>query len=183
MKFNFRNILLYTVGACAIAASSFTLSCNIDKCKTIVCANKGVCNNGICTCPTGWEGPNCETEARKKFTGNWSVFEKGTGSLAKQYQVKVENSVVDNELSITNFNNFFHSPVTAYIKSDTLFIPIQHLEGKIIYGDGYFDPGTTYDQYAVLKVRYMVIDSATLKKDDYGYESHVDFSDPSQWNK
>lgn len=174
-------ITTISAGAAVIYTSS---SCNVDKCKTVTCANHGVCNKGACTCPTGYVGVNCETENRKRFTGNWSVFEKGSTSLAKQYQVSVSNddSYVT-YVKITNFNNFFHQPVIAWVEGDRLVINTQRLEGKIVWGEGQIYSSVTYGQYGAMSVKYVVQDSVTLVKDDYGYESQIDFSDPSAWNK
>jgi hypothetical protein len=44
-------------------------SCNKDECKDVVCQNGGTCSEGKCTCPTGYDGTNCETKSRDKFVG------------------------------------------------------------------------------------------------------------------
>lgn len=35
-------------------------SCKKDPCKSTVCLNGGVCDDGSCQCPTGYSGPQCE---------------------------------------------------------------------------------------------------------------------------
>ncbi|MBN8671717.1 MAG: calcium-binding EGF-like domain-containing protein [Chitinophagales bacterium] len=60
---------LLTIGA--FSAITYT-SCNKDECKDVVCKNGGTCAAGVCSCPTGYEGTNCETVSRDKFVGNWS---------------------------------------------------------------------------------------------------------------
>jgi hypothetical protein len=76
-----RNIALsaiMTIGA--FSAITYT-SCNKDECKDVVCQNGGTCVNGTCSCPTGYEGANCETKSRDKFLGNWSGSDKcGSGT-------------------------------------------------------------------------------------------------------
>lgn len=42
-------------------------SCSKDACKGVSCLNKGACNSGICSCPTGIGGSNCEKIYRKSY--------------------------------------------------------------------------------------------------------------------
>ena len=37
--------------------------CRKDPCDDIICLNEGYCANGICNCPTGYEGSDCGTES------------------------------------------------------------------------------------------------------------------------
>ena len=184
MKLSVKTIFLSGILTLSAFGAVVYTSCNKDKCMTIVCANRGVCNAGACTCASGYEGTNCETISRKKYTGEWSVFEKGTSSLAKQYPITITEAVDGiTYLNIANFNNFFHFPVKAYIDGNNITIPNQQMEGKIIWGKGEISYNVTYSQYSRITMRYVVQDMATLVKDDYGYESAIDFSDPSNWNK
>jgi hypothetical protein len=183
MKFRIKAILISTVVTLSACFAIVQTSCNADKCKTIICANRGVCNNGVCTCPSGYEGTNCETINRKRFTGNWNVFEKGSTSLAKQYQISIVDGESITYVNITNFYNLFTKPVKAYVDGDRLIIPNQTIQGKIIFGDGNIYSNLTYGQYGGITMRYIVQDSATLVKDDYGYETAIYFSDASAWNK
>ncbi len=166
-----------------LAALLFFTACNGDKCKTVVCAYDGVCNNGTCTCKSGYEGTNCETLTRDKFTGNWSVFEKGSTTLASQYVVSIQpTGTIPTNVVINNFYNFFTSPVNAYVVGDSLYIPNQQLQGKVIFGVGAISSNTTYGEYGTLTVSYEVIDTATLNVVDFGYYP-PDLRNPSVWNK
>ncbi len=185
MKITTKAIYLSAFTALTAFFAVFNSSCNADKCKTIVCANRGICNGGSCTCPSGYEGTNCETETRKKFTGNWHVFEKGSNSLARSYDISILNS--EEGITFVNIYNFYNRfdtiPVRAYADGRRLIIPIQRIKGKILYGDGYISSTTTYNQYGGIAMRYLVQDSITNIKDDFGFESNIDYSDPSAWNK
>ena len=78
---------------CLIGVIMFSVitSCNKDECENVVCLNGGVCVNGDCDCPDGWEGPNCgdqETPLKMRIHSivvtkfpafdqgaNWDVFD------------------------------------------------------------------------------------------------------------
>jgi hypothetical protein len=184
MRFHFKTILVSTIATIgAFCAIVYTSSCNRDKCKTIVCANAGVCNDGGCNCPAGFEGTNCEKVARDKFLGNWHVLEKGSITLAAQYAISIEASNNLTEVTIKNFYNYFKTPIKAYIKADSIFIPNQQYEGKLLFGIGYIYSNVTYGQYGAIEMRYEIIDTATQRVNDFGYNEAVDHSDPSLWNK
>ena len=185
MKVPLKSNLFTKLLTIAIAAIVSFTSCNVDRCKTIVCANEGVCNMGVCTCPSGYEGTNCETVTRDKFTGNWMVFEKGSSTFSAQYPISIEPSSLITDVLIYNFNNYFKHPVLATISGYNITIPNQQLDGKIVFGKGYiYTPSNvSYHQYSAISMNYEVIDSVTLNIDDYGYNEVVDGSKPSAWNK
>ncbi len=183
MKLSAKAIIISAITTISSFAAVVYSSCNVDRCKTIVCANNGICNKGACTCAEGYVGTNCETVNRKRFTGIWRVFEKGSTSLAKQYSVNVTEGESITFVNIANFNNLFTQPVRAYVDGDRIIIPNQRLQGKIVWGEGSLYTTTTYGQYGGITMKYIVQDSATLVKDDYGYEAAIDFSDASDWNK
>lgn len=171
--------------ALAIAGLSFT-SCQTDKCKsTLPCANNGVCNasDGSCTCPTGYEGPRCETTTRDKFKGSWNVIEDGSISNAENYTVSVENGVAIDEVIIRNFNNFSNGIVTAKVYLDTIIIPAQQMEQdgeiKTVEGKGYFMFEEIYGLHGKLELKYRVTDKDGIIN-DYGYRGA---GAPSSWLK
>jgi len=182
MKTPLKRILISALAAVLTVFSFAYVSCNRDKCKTIVCANSGVCNGGTCICPSGYEGSNCETASRDKFIGAWGVNEKGTITNAAQYPTSIQRSDLITNVVIKNFNNYFLSDIRAYVVADTIYIPNQQLEGKVIFGQGFIYPNSTYGQYAFISMAYEVVDTATDVPDDYGYYG-PDGSDPSSWNK
>ncbi len=173
------------IPAIAVFVSLMAVSCNRDKCKTVVCAYNGVCNGGACICQAGYEGSNCETITRDKFLGDWTVFEKGSTTEAAQYPVSISASDNITAVIINNFNNYFTAPIppiTASVLGDTIYIPNQQIAGKVIFGKGYIYSNVTYGQYGSISMSYEVIDTATLRVDDYGYYA-PDLSNPSAWNK
>jgi hypothetical protein len=182
MNTPFRRILITSLAAVSTVLSIGYVSCNRDKCKTIVCANTGVCDGGKCICPSGYEGSNCETISRNKFLGNWRVFEKGSTSNAAQYGISIQASGKVTDVVIRNFNNFFETPVKGYVNGDTLTIPNQEMEGKVVFGNGYIYSTNTYTQFGAISMTYEVIDTITNIPDDYGFYA-PDGSAPSAWNK
>jgi hypothetical protein len=65
---NLNTLLLFSVFA---TTTIFFPSCN--PCAGVVCQNGGVCQNGDCSCPAGYEGNFCEISSRDKFIGNYEV--------------------------------------------------------------------------------------------------------------
>ena len=183
MKTSFKAILTTILIAFSAFGAVIYTSCNRDQCKTISCAYGGVCNNGVCNCPVGYEGSNCETISRQKFLGNWSVFEKGSITEAAQYPISIEEGAKITDVVIKNFYNYFTTPIRATVDHDTLFIPNQQYEGKVLFGTGYVYSSVTYGQYGAINMEYEIIDTATQAVNDFGYNSIVDHSNASSWNK
>ena len=182
MKSPLKKVFISAVLTLAALVSITYMSCNNDKCKTIVCAYGGVCNQGACICPSGYEGTNCEIISNSKFIGNWQVFEKGSTTNAAQYQIYISADTPVTTVTITNFNNLFKVPIIAYVNHDSLIIPNQELQGKIIFGVGYIYSTATYGQFGAIAMSYEVVDTATGRVDDFGYYP-ADLSNQSAWNK
>lgn len=60
-----------TLGVFSMVA--YTSCSKKDKCESITCKNGGTCNDGVCKCPVGFEGVNCETASNKKFIGQFNA--------------------------------------------------------------------------------------------------------------
>lgn len=176
-------VFSFLAAVSALFTVIYSSSCNRDKCKTIACANGGVCNDGACTCPPGYEGSNCEKLAREKFIGNWTVFEKGSITLGAQYPISIEPATEPTDVVIRNFYNYFRTPIRGTVHGDSLFIPNQQYEGKVVFGVAHIFSNVTYGQYGSIEARYQIIDTATQTVNDFGYNTAVNGSDPSIWNK
>lgn len=185
MKVRLKTVFISALVTFAAFLSTVYFSCNRDKCKTIVCAHNGVCNDGNCICPSGYGGPNCETTLRDKFLGNWTVTEKGSATMAAQYPLTIlpsGDAVTD--VRIRNFYNYFRTPIKGTVSGDTLYIPNQQYEGKVLWGIGYISSSVTYGQYGTITMRYEIIDTAGNAPvvNDFGIYPQ-DLSDPSVWLK
>lgn len=182
MKARLKTFLLTSLGSIALFSAVTFTSCNDDKCKAIVCASGGVCNDGDCICASGYEGNQCETETREKFKGIWYVTEDGTLSTTAQYTISVEavaEEAKTTEVTITNFRNSFTRPVNAYVKADTLYIPQQVINGNTVQGIGHIDDDPTYGIHGILTLRYSVKDVNNIT-DDFGL---TPAGKASVWNK
>jgi uncharacterized membrane protein len=186
MKARFiKTILLSAVSAMAAFSAVTYSSCSPDKCKSIVCAYGGVCNDGTCYCLSGFEGTRCEAITRDKFDGVWDVAEKGTITGISSYTASIQpdNSSTDAaDVLIYNFYNSFTSPIRASVKGDTLYItPLQVVDNKTITsGVGYLTPeNTLYSQRAQMTLYYSVTDNTNGKVNDFGVVN----GSPSIWNK
>ena len=54
--------------------SACTKTNNADPCSSITCENGGTCANGVCTCPTGYTGTNCQTAATTAIQYNNNTY-------------------------------------------------------------------------------------------------------------
>ena len=184
MKARFiKTILLSALSAIGAFSAVTYSSCNPDKCKSIVCAYNGTCNNGTCSCATGYEGTRCETISREKYLGVWSVVEVGTITNIAHYtlSIKANDASSDvSQVSIYNFYNSLTSPVSASVKGDTLYIPSQTIDKKTISGFAALSTeNTIYGQHAQMSVYYSVKDLTNGTTNDFGQVN----GSASVWNK
>lgn len=133
-----------------------------DPCKNIFCLNDGKCIDGKCNCAPGFEGVNCETSTVEKFLGTWTVFENGTISNPRQYEVSIQKDVAKDRVKVFNFANMFSAPIIIRINHDSLFIPEQMVEQHEVGGWGILEPG---DNSIIL--RYRIINPEG-QMDDFG---------------
>lgn len=60
-----------TLGVFSMIA--YTSCSKKDKCSDIICNNGGTCVDGVCQCPLGFEGTNCDAASADKFSGSFSA--------------------------------------------------------------------------------------------------------------
>jgi hypothetical protein len=179
-----RNYLLSAIGSLALlSAISFT-SCQEDRCKSVVCANSGTCNeDGSCTCPVGYEGDRCEVITRDRFKGTWDVHESGSSTGPIRYAVAIENGTNIDQVEIRNFYNLFNTNIVATVKGDTLYIPVQNVEDgddlKTVEGKGFFDKTGYYGLQGNMILRYKVR-SSDGSVNNFGMDGA---DNPSRWSK
>jgi hypothetical protein len=178
MKSTLRSLSLAATLAFSAVAAVTLSSCTEDKCKGTVCAYGGTCVDGACVCPTGYEGPQCETVNRNYYTGIWKVNEDGTRANAAQYDVAIEPNGDQPKLKITNFRNYLTLNVEARVKGDTLTINRQVVNGSTVEGFGVIDSDMYYGEHGVMMMYYYIIYPDGVL-DSYGLKG----GEPSKWNK
>lgn len=180
-----RNLLRSVAGSLAIlSALTFATSCKEDKCKTVICAYSGDCqDDGSCVCQIGYEGERCETVTRDKFKGVWGVAETGSTSGPISYAVSIENGVNIDDVEIRNFYNLFDANIKAKVKGDTIYIPLQDVKDredtKTVEGKGYMVKEYFYGLHGRLVLRYRV-KSTDGSVNNFGMEGA---DNPSIWTK
>jgi hypothetical protein len=178
MNTRLRSVLLSaSLVIAGFSAVTFT-SCQEDKCKAIVCANGSVCNEGYCLCPSGYEGPRCETVNRDRFLGIWNVKEDGSISAPAQYTVVISKGDAITQVKMKNFRNFYTEDLVGTVKGDTVNFQ-QTLNGSQVQGTGYLADDPFYGLNGRMTVRYKIT-TPTGQTDDYGLENPVN---PSEWTK
>jgi hypothetical protein len=138
------------------ASLAWYSSCVKDGCKDVVCHNGGVCVNGACACPVGFEGTNCERKWNEKFTGIWNVADSIYKDNITRFHYKV--SISD---GLTK-DSFYVLGITDTLK-DSLVLCVRNsprgftmMEKKlnsyvaIVSGSGIMDSitGVVYGKYA-----------------------------------
>lgn len=179
MKARLKTIFLSAASAVALFSTVTYTSCENDKCKAIVCAYGGVCTDGQCLCPSGYEGPQCETLTRERYLGPWTVTENGTITEAIQYSVSIEPGDNITELRIKSFRNLFVTSVSAFVKGDSLYIPEQVVDKHKVVGHGYITDEKYYGDNGKIVLYYKVTNEDNGLVDYFG----LDEGDPSEWNK
>lgn len=182
MKTRLLKTVIFSALSTVMAFTAVTYSsCSGDKCKAIVCANGGTCNDGVCKCVSGYEGVQCEVTTRDKYVGVYQVTETSTLSATtrEQYAITLNNDSSMTSLRIKNFYNAFIKDVRASIVGDSIFIPKQTYEGKTVRGYGNLvRESATYSQHAQIIMHYSVT-YEDGRVDDFG----IDNGSPSVWQR
>lgn len=160
-------------------------SCKSDKCKGTYCAHGGICNDGVCTCPLGYAGPTCDSQSKNNFIGTWTIQETGTISSYNSYTLYIYSDTPANQVIIYNLYNYLTNyPIRAIIKGDTITMPNQQYQGKVIFGNGFICPSVEHGRYGAIVMKYEVIDTSISNKiDDFGVYPLLDHSKASNWIK
>ena len=79
------------IGACLLA---ILISCNTDPCEGKVCENGGRCLEGICECPDGFIGDDCETVDVSSLIGNYDGRYEGCFQTGPDHIIQLDQSPV-----------------------------------------------------------------------------------------
>jgi hypothetical protein len=91
-------ILLTAIMTLVVFSTVLYTSCTksedtVDKCDNVICKNGGTCVNGICNCPTGYTGTNCEKRTCEANNTAKVRFINKTGT-SLTYEVLWDGSVL-----------------------------------------------------------------------------------------
>jgi hypothetical protein len=101
-----KKIIMTLMTVASFATITTITSCNKeeDACKNVTCQNSGTCVDGTCDCTVGYEGTNCETEARTKYLGAFNGNEVCTTGNSV---VSVTVTTVAGDVTKVNFANLY----------------------------------------------------------------------------
>ncbi len=103
---NLTSMYIAFVLTCASLAGVLFTGCKKDDpCENVTCQNGGTCNNGSCSCPSGYEGSTCATEVRSKFIASYSVQENCSPGGNFNYVMTINSSATG--VSNVVLNNFY----------------------------------------------------------------------------
>ncbi len=101
-------IFLATI-SCIAVFTTFLFSCQKDACANVKCQHGGTCSNGLCKCPTGYEGNSCERRISDKFVGTY-IGTDCDGSAAYILSA-TSNTTVD--LKVSGLSRSMHASVSG----------------------------------------------------------------------
>ncbi len=138
----------------------------IAPCDTVNCLNGGVCNNGLCDCPTGFEGDSCETALNDRYSGTFFLSASVCDSIAlTSYNVELIPADTSNPVLFTLggiYDNSLSNTVQCLVNlSDPLqfTIPSQSFVDDV-FGSGFTieGTGTLSNEGNTLTVSYEIYD-------------------------
>jgi len=142
--------VLLTVGA--FSAITYT-ACNKDACSGVTCQNGGTCASGTCTCPTGYQGTNCQILTRENFVGTYNGSDQcGTGTYT--ITLTITDASTNNISVLINNIGGFGTNITAtgvVTSSNTVTITSANVGGnsRVLTGTMTFTGSTMVFQYSV----------------------------------
>lgn len=115
-------------------------------------------DEGISSCPVGYEGKNCDTEMREKFVGSWTADDTRTsngdqfaytGTITKGSSVNLVN------IGSSFRDGFFDRGFSAIVEGNTITIP----NGTEPDNDGYQVAGSGTYANNQISWNYYIIDT------------------------
>lgn len=106
---------ILTMGVFSMVA--YTSCSKSDKCDSIVCKNGGTCSDGVCKCPLGFEGANCETDSKSKFIGSFSATDNcpvpDSSRTSLNYSMTITSGSTATQVYVINLADASSNPADA----------------------------------------------------------------------
>ena len=141
----------------AIVSAVVYSSCVQDACNNVSCLNGGSCGNGVCRCPTGYEGTQCETLSIARFLNKSG---DSTGIYAGYTSCNNTQQVIDSAF------------ITADgVAKNTVAVRMNSISPKVLHGyvssneSAYSIIVTNNDSFMVGSTFYERIFTITLQSD------------------
>jgi len=161
-----RTILLTGVLTMGVFSTVIYSSCSKkDKCDDIECKNGGSCNDGVCKCPLGYEGVNCETASKSKFLGSFNAKDNcpvaNPARAYTDYSITITSGATATEVYVINLGDASPNPSDALtgtlVSKNQIEIAPKTLSNNLTYS------GTiTYTTAGKLSASFQVKDNGTI---------------------
>lgn len=110
------------------------------------CKNGAACSDGLCQCPTGWEGAECDIPASSRFIGEWEGSLR-CDNFPVQQDVKMSITLVQSpnlielhlpfgNTSVIKFDGIAQTPEThivTHVDSDVTIHAYVTVDADLIY--------------------------------------------------
>ncbi|MBC7554602.1 MAG: calcium-binding EGF-like domain-containing protein [Taibaiella sp.] len=140
---SFRLIALSALVTVGSFSTIVYTSCTKDACKGVTCQNGGTCDGGTCTCPTGYEGTNCQTESRTKIIKIWSASDVQVSPVVAlpTYTSSISAGTATAAVKISNFSGLFTNDVNGTLSGNTITVGTQTPDADTfsVSGSGTYD--------------------------------------------
>ncbi len=95
-----------------------------DPCEDVVCG-PGMCDDGTCICPDGYDGSSCELLTNRIFAGSWTISDLDCNSseLGLLTSVTIVPDLNYDQFTVVinlGFDNFYYYELNATIKDGVL---------------------------------------------------------------
>jgi hypothetical protein len=97
---NWKSFIITVFSFFAVGGMVTFNSCVKDPCTDLKCQNRGVCSDGFCQCPTGYEGAECEITAASRFVGTWAGSVRINNNPISADTVRIELTEKPNKITV-----------------------------------------------------------------------------------
>ncbi len=136
-----KNIFRLALATVSLSAMVFFTACEADKCKTrgIVCLNDGICYDGVCNCPVGFDGDSCQFKENAKFVAKYGgilLSSNGGSTLGTNDTIVITAQNNNSGISLTGKKAPQKATFTGVVKNNAITID------KVLGSNNYRYTGT-----------------------------------------